>query len=538
MKKVCKECGLNFYVSDKDLEFLDKVAPIILGKKHDVPAPNCCYECRLQRRFSWRNDITLYSRKCDRTGVNLISMFSLDSDVTVFEHDLWWSDKWDARDYGRNFDFDRPFFEQFIEVDRAVPHANVIVFNSENSVYTNYNTNVRNCYLCFAGNYSEDNLYCYNAEVSHDCVDCAFVWDSEILYDCVQCSKCYRCSYCLHSDNCSESMFLDDCIGCGNCFMSANLRNKQYYILNKKYSKEEYENKLGEYLALGHEECKKIWKTERKKFSVRGNHNLQSENCSGEYILQSKNCKDCYIVSRGGEDCHYVYNGFPNLKDASDCTFCGEKAELLYECLASGVNESRILFGNLCLDGSSDLLYCSCMFGCKNCFGCSNMRKVKYCILNKQYSEEEYNELVPKIISHMKETGEWGEYFPVAISPFKYNESCAGLHFPLSREEILNKGWQWKEMKEEVSGEPSGKVQVCEKSGKHFRFIKKELDFYEKWELPLPKLCFFERHKQRLGLMNGWHVRELGCVKCGKNVLTGNRSEEVYCEECYLGVVD
>jgi len=32
---------------------------------------------------------------------------------------------------------------------------------------------------------------------------------------------------------------------------------------------------------------------------------------------------------------------------------------------------------------------------------------MKYCILNKQYSKEEYEELVPKIIEHMQKTGEW-----------------------------------------------------------------------------------------------------------------------------------
>jgi len=226
------------------------------------------------------------------------------------------------------------------------------------------------------------------------------------------------------------------------------------------------------------------------------------------------------------------------LKDSQDCTYVGEKAELLYECLATGVNEVRILFGNLCLDGSSELIYCSCMFGAKNCFACSNLRKAEYCILNKQYTKEEYEKLVPRIIAHMQKTGEWGQFFPVEISPFKYNESCAGLHFPMGKDEVLANGWEWKEANEEINAEPSGDSQICEKSGKPFRFVQKELDFYKKFSLPLPKLCFFERHKGRWAAMNGWEMKEFACAKCNGKVLSGSKSDEVYCEECYLQEVD
>ncbi len=52
----------------------------------------------------------------------------------------------------------------------------------------------------------------------------------------------------------------------------------------------------------------------------------------------------------------------------------------------------------------------------------------------------EYEELVPKIIYHMKETGEWGEFFPIEISPFGYNETVAMEYFPHSKQEVEDKG--------------------------------------------------------------------------------------------------
>jgi len=55
----------------------------------------------------------LYHRDCDATGKKIISNFSPDKDYIIYEQPYWWSDKWDFRDYGKDFDFNKPFFEQW-----------------------------------------------------------------------------------------------------------------------------------------------------------------------------------------------------------------------------------------------------------------------------------------------------------------------------------------------------------------------------------------------------------------------------------------
>ncbi|USN57480.1 MAG: hypothetical protein H6766_03435 [Candidatus Peribacteria bacterium] len=65
-------------------------------------------------------------------------------------------------------------------------------------------------------------------------------------------------------------------------------------------------------------------------------------------------------------------------------------------------------------------------------FGCIGLRNKSYCIFNKQYTKEEYNALVPKIIEHMKQTGEWGEFFHPSLSPFGYNETVANEYYPVT----------------------------------------------------------------------------------------------------------
>jgi len=62
---------------------------------------------------------------------------------------------------------------------------------------------------------------------------------------------------------------------------------------------------------------------------------------------------------------------------------------------------------------SSDLAYCDNCYSCKDCIGCVGLNKKRYCILNRQYSKEEYETLAATIIKQLRETGEWGKFFPV-----------------------------------------------------------------------------------------------------------------------------
>ena len=64
-------------------------------------------------------------------------MYSPDKYHKAFRYALWWSDAWNPIDYGRDFDFSRSFFEQFLELSVEVPHAATEVNMIENSDYSN-----------------------------------------------------------------------------------------------------------------------------------------------------------------------------------------------------------------------------------------------------------------------------------------------------------------------------------------------------------------------------------------------------------------
>lgn len=138
--KNCVLCQSEFSITDKDLEFYKKVSPKFKNSdiNTEIPTPTHCPTCRQRRRLAFRNERKLYTRKCDATGKNIISIYSPDKPYKVYDQKLWWSDKRDALDYGRSFDFNRSFSEQFQELMKEVPKMNLSIEIQENSEYANY----------------------------------------------------------------------------------------------------------------------------------------------------------------------------------------------------------------------------------------------------------------------------------------------------------------------------------------------------------------------------------------------------------------
>jgi hypothetical protein len=181
---------------------------------------------------------------------------------------------------------------------------------------------------------------------------------------------------------------------------------------------------------------------------------------------------------------------------------------------------------------------------------------MKYCIFNKQYSKEEYEKIVPTIIEHMISTGEWGEFFPIELSPFGYNETVAPEYFPLTKDQITTKNWKWcdqedvipnvsksipsKNLPDSINDIPEDILNwavVCGETGRPFKIIKQELEFYRKMELPVPHFHPEERQRKRMVHRGDRKFWTRNCDKCQKEITSTwspERPEMVYCEQCYL----
>jgi hypothetical protein len=335
------------------------------------------------------------------------------------------------------------------------------------------------------------------------------------------------------------------------------LHQKEYHFENKPLSKEEYTKRLeevrGSYSKT--KEARKKLLDLRASLPVKYANIVNSENCSGDYIEDSKNCLNCYDVNKS-EDCRYVQVGV-EVKDNYDCSNMYLNIVHCYQTLGTieVTNAAYCLF----VFHSNDLLYCEYCFNCNNCFGCAGLTRKSYCIFNKQYTEEEYNKLVPKIIEHMKSRDEWGLYFPPEYSPFGYNESLAFEYTPLTKDDAIKKGFHWRDTIDEppevekiipadrlpdaigdIPDDILNWAVTCQTSKRPYQILSQELAYYRSYHLPVPHLHPDERHNLRMKLRNPRNLYSQSCVKCSNEIQTTyapDQPEKVYCEECYLSEV-
>ncbi|OGI74210.1 hypothetical protein A2740_01610 [Candidatus Nomurabacteria bacterium RIFCSPHIGHO2_01_FULL_43_16] len=233
--KNCVNCKKNFTIEPDDFGFYEKIK---------VPPPTFCPDCRRQRRWAWRNNMSLYNRKCDLCGKGIISIYHPDSGIIVYCNKCWWSDKWDPKSYGVDYDFSKPFFAQFIELMKRVPHMAIVNDDgiaSLNCEYTHDWWFSKNCYMCFSGWYVENVMYSFFILKGKDIVDCMNIRsESNWIYECILCSKSYQTKYSEICLACVDSQFLYDCHNCKHVFGCVGLRNTNYCIFNKQYTKEQY----------------------------------------------------------------------------------------------------------------------------------------------------------------------------------------------------------------------------------------------------------------------------------------------------------
>jgi len=557
MQKTCVNCGSPFEITQDDLAFYDKISPTFNDKKYSIPFPTHCPPCRSQRRYAFRNERTLHNIQCGLTGKDIVALYPKDSPYKIYEPEAWHSDKWDPLEYGSEFDFGKPFFEQYKELQLKVPRMSLAAVKNENCPFVNQVWYSRNTHLSFDAGFCEDALYCYVTYHSKDVVDCAYTRKCEISYNLLDCTQCYNSWYLQDCSTCYNAYFSFDCSQCNNIALCYNLRNKENCILNEQVSESEFKDFMSKLQSGSHiniEENLRILDEQVRSNAIRKNdHNLNCDNCSGDYLLNCRNCASCYN-SEACDELKYCNRMDEKVVSSMDVDQAAI-AELCYDCMS--VTGHRITFSNGSWDQSNNnLLYCDTMVACSNCFGCISLKHKDYCILNKQYTKEEYFELVPKIIEYMKTTSEWGEFFPPSLSHFPYNESVAQEYFPLTKEEVEAKNWKWRDEKDEIPQVekiiPADKLPdsindvpddilnwtiKCETTNRPFRIVKQELEFYRRMKLPIPHFHPDERHRSRMALRNPRKLWERKCGKCEKEMQTTyapERPETVYCEECYL----
>jgi hypothetical protein len=556
--KNCQHCKKDFTIDQNDFSYYKKIG---------VLPPKICPDCRAQLRLCFRNERFFYKRVCDNCGKDSISMYSQNKDFPVWCHECWWGSDLDGSKYGQDYDPGRPFFEQFKELYNKVPKPALVGFNNVDCHYLNFTADNKGCYMIVESSNNENCINCYWIQLSKELVDCSFTNKVELSCEVDGCYDCHTLNYSKNCYDCFGSSFLIDCRNCNDCLGCIGLRGQKYSILNKQYSKEEYEKKLQEYRLDTHsgienfkKEFQNFIKDKPRKYAEVSN----ATNSTGSYLSNVKNNKHCFHCY-DAEDNAYCVHAWRGAKDCMDCSTTGRTAEMMYNSMNAGLQASNFICSFYCWS-SQFMQYCLNCPNSNNCFGCAGMVKGSYSILNKKYSKEEYERLTGDIIEKMKQEGIYGDFFPKEVSPLGYNESSAVDEYPLAKEEALALGFAWEETLRGTYGKETidwikfpdsikelpldfdvnKEVFACLKCSKNYRLTQNELGFYQRMHIPVPRNCPECRHVARFDERGPNKLWQRSCMcnqsehghgsKCANEFETNyspERPEIIYCESCY-----
>ena len=553
----CQNCSKDFVIEPEDFDFYEKI---------HVPAPTFCPDCRMIRRFHYRNERMLFRRPDAHTGKEIFSGFSVEANVKTVTNDHWIAGDWDQLATGVDYDFKRPFFEQYAQLMSQAPLPARSIYNLVNSDYCNEVSEMKNCYLCFNADYVEDSAYLRKLRRVKNSFDLYECFDTDRSYEGVMIDKGYQNFYSVECESCVDVWFSRGLRGCNNCFGCVNLSKKSYCWFNEQLTREEYTEKFEAFNSGSYQEviqmlerAHEFWLT----FPIKYNHSLRVVNATGDRLYDSRNLKDCYYV-REAENLAYCQDIWSKTSSCYDYSVWGDGAENIYECMTCGDGVANLKFCFNCWEGARDMEYCAYCVGSSNCFGCVGLYKKEYCIFNKQYTKEEYFELREKIIKHMNDmpyvdkkgrTYRYGEFFPFEISPTAYNESLAHDFVPLTKDQVEEKGYVWhdivlrdfektvqaQDLQDDIQDASDGilsDIIECTDCQRPFRVIESELQFYKSVPLPLPRKCHDCRFVDRFAFVKPPKFYQRSCMKegCSNTFSTPYSSDDpniIYCEEHY-----
>jgi hypothetical protein len=275
---------------------------------------------------------------------------------------------------------------------------------------------------------------------------------------------------------------------------------------------------------------------------------LKAYNSTGNNLLNVNNCYDCNTISDTENSVNCIRG--TKINNSLNCGGCwyGELngnssgCSNSYSLKYSSWSQSRFSeYLDLCIE-------------CENCFGCVGLRKKKYCILNKQYTKEEYEKLKVQIISNMKKDGEYGKFLPYSMSAGPFNFSTSYLYFPnTTKDEILKLGGYWQDIDEShIEGMSTSELSdsindvdesictqalICPETGWRFNVSPNELIFYKQNNIPLPRKHFDVMIKELIKYSTVLDTSFYKCFYC-KNEIEAYYPKDwgyknVACESCY-----
>jgi len=546
---------INCPITKKDWALDDK--EIEICRRFQVPP--CPIEpfTRMKYLNGFSVGLTIFWKPHALTGQPILSAFHPDLPFKII------NDKEnlaaDPTDYGFDYNSQVSFFDLMWRLETTFPFGATRNSNVDDSSLVVGCVKTRNCFIA-CGAMATNCFYvltAINCEDSIDISNCERVTGSFSVGGSQHISDSV---FIFESRSCLNSFFLFDCQECDSCFGAINRRHKKYLWFNEQLSESEYKKRLTETDLSDRRQFDECWKKFIKMVNEQAvwpaAHGFGNIDSTGERLYNCVRCQDCFF-EHSSTDLYRCRFGV-NLTDSFYASGSAEAAN--YYMVTGGLYGSSLKFSSGCYS-SNDLEYCIDCKDCEYCFGCVNLRRKKYCILNHQYTPDEYWRLVDQIKCDMLERGEYGQFWPAKMSLAGFQQSVGDLFIHYSHEDLEKFGalivdpthgqvfapqvdTSNAKSAEEIpndllSAEPFVGVPIYDKAaGRYYSVLKAEYDVYKNKKWPFPTEHYATRLFRLLDFSYGPISEERACASCGQMTTTYNNrafpDRRIYCQDCYL----
>jgi len=551
-QRICPLTGEKWQLDQEEIGWLKKLA---------VPASDFSPLARQQIMAGYMIGYQWWWQRHPDTKKPVLTFVHPATKIKVLP-DVEWFDR-DFSSENQEPDSNRSFFDQFRDLQLKVPlnatrntevPENSIAINSFgdiNSYFNILNNGSKNSFFCIWTGKNEESAEMHNVEAGQRSVgvdDAARVFNSRYIRDC---------------NNIQNSAFLFLASDLEMCFGAVNRKRKKFMFFDEQLTEGEYKEKISSIDLSSRKEVEK-WKVRfdqvMRECVWPAKMSFDDEGSVGEYLYNTRNCKYCFQCVKAARDLYRCSFIAADTFDNAYC-ICAYDVSNSIGCVDLDVS-INCKFCYSC-KSCQNLEYCMACYNCENCFGCVGLNRKQFYIFNKEYSEDEYWQLVDQIKCQMLDSGEYGQFFPLAFSPCYFPQSGAALYF--GADEAIGKQLGALEFDPESEGaigddlidksktrsskeipdtaeelDPDEWVGVPimdEEYGRRFAFLRPEIEFYRKFKIAPPNRHPVYRMQQMIRRANLAVFEEAVCTKCNKSLTVAKNltfpERNIYCKPCY-----
>ena len=546
-ERVCEMTGERWEVTEIDIE---------RWRRFNVPpmkvSPKTYFKLmgQLLTGYSWWWNTDVES------GKPILSHIHPHTPWLVMDDEAWHQK--DFSEIASNADMSRPIFDQLYDLAMRVPmSARKNIERPINSI-ARISLGDENSYFV-EGCRSKRSFYCSDSIDLEDCAEVCWSMRVRESYNVMMSFDLHRCRVARNSRNSFNCDFIFDCWNCESCFMTFNCRRAKYLWDGEQLSEGEWKKRHAG-LDLGDRDIfKRLYTDFLHRLGTEAiwpeNFNLKAENSSGEYLNNCVNCQNCWY-SEGAKDCSWSV--WANL-GTEDCVLgCHPGSAHCYgDMIAIHSNDCRFCW---VVQQCQRCEYCIECFDCEDCFGCVGLKRKRFHLFNKAYSESDYRKNLNEIKCAMLDRGEYGMplYGRFAQGPFAYSGGSFFLDDkPQEREQLgivdFETGldgafgnWEGKHLlspseipsRLEDADRVKGKAFLDPKLNRPFTLFPAEIDLYKKLGVRVPRWHFTSRVEDIWREMNLFDFELRMCAKCAVPITVAKNKtfpkRKIYCRSCYL----